>query len=237
MRYQTAATSVKGFVQQLVSNYLASGYWFYVTGHVPEPKDPRAVDRKLVERYGIDVSRPTRSRRKAAGFANLRLVRYRRFFALVATHGKQDFFQNEASSIRDVRSVPLQFQGYSISVKRGDYLAKSEGESSAVADGKYRVRVQIGREPYRELKAYLLERALYPAEVLGRDFFTLPFEPYAPIRKQLLMLLGAVNQARKSAGESPLPYSVLRYRRRIVRPFEPVMLEESTNLEESQSSA
>jgi hypothetical protein len=138
MRYQTEATSVEGFVEQLV-NYLASGYWFYVTGRVPEPKDPRAVDRKLVERYGIDLSRPSRSRRKAAGFANLHLLRFGRFFVLVGTHGRHAFFQEEASSIRDVRSVPLQFQGYSVSVKRGDYLPKAEGEFSAAVDGRYRV--------------------------------------------------------------------------------------------------
>src|SRR5262245_2344889 len=127
MRYRTEATSVEGFVQQLVSNYLAAGYWFYVTGHVPEPKDPRAVDRKLVERYGIDLSRPARSKRKAQGLANLHLLRFERFFVLVATHGRHVFFEEEASSIRDVRSVPIQFQGYSIAVKRGDFLPKAEG--------------------------------------------------------------------------------------------------------------
>ena len=237
MRYRTEATSVEGFVQQLVSNYLAAGYWFYVTGHVPEPKDPRAVDRKLVERYGIDLSRPVRSKRKAQGLANIHLLRFGRFFVLVSTHGRHAFFRDEASSIRDIRSIPIQFQGYSISVKRGDYLQRAEGESSAAADGRYRVRVQIARAQYREFKAYLLERARYPAEVLGRDFFTLPFEPYAPVRRQLLMLLSLVNQARKAAGETPLPYSVLRYRRRIVRPFEPIVLDEPTGLKAASQSA
>jgi hypothetical protein len=237
MNYRSEATSVEGFVQQLVSNYLASGYWFYVTGRVPEPKDPRAVDRKLIERYGIDLSRPSRSRRKAAGLANLHLIRFQRFFVLVATHGRHAFFEDEVSSIRDVRKVPLQFQGYSIAVKRGEYLPKAEGEDSATVDGRYRVRVQIARAQYREFKAYLLERARYPAEVLGRDFFTLPFEPYAPIRKQLLTILGAVNIARKSAGERPLPYSVLRFRRRIVRPFEPVSFDGATDPEEAPLSA
>src|SRR4051794_33611178 len=178
MSYRVEATSVEGFVQQLVSNYLACGYWFYVTGYVPRTKDPRALDRKLVEKYGIDISRPSRSRRKAAGLANVHLIRFQRFFVLVATHGKHAFFRDEASSFRDVRSLPLQFQGYSISVKRGDYLAKVNGEQTAAVDGKYRVRVQIAREAYRELRAYFLERARYPAEVLGRDFYTLPFEPY-----------------------------------------------------------
>jgi hypothetical protein len=220
-----------------VSNYLAAGYWFYVTGHVPEPKDPRAVDRKLVERYGIDLSRPARSKRKAQGLANLHLLRFGRFFVLVSTHGRHVFFEDEASSIRDVRSVPIQFQGYSIAVKRGDFLPKAEGEDSAMVDGRYRVRVQIARAHYREFKAYLLDRARYPAEVLGRDFFTLPFEPYAPVRKQLLTILGAVNHARKSAGETPLPYSVLRYRRRIVRPFEWVSIDGPTAPEEAPLSA
>ena len=67
MEYRYVATSVAGFVQQLVSCYLPHGYWFYVSGIVPKEKDPRSVDRKLLERYGIAISRQSRARRKAAG--------------------------------------------------------------------------------------------------------------------------------------------------------------------------
>jgi hypothetical protein len=71
-RYRCEAISLGGFVQQLAVSYVARGYRFYVTGHVPERKDPRSVDEKLIDRYGIDVSKSERSRRKMAGGANLR---------------------------------------------------------------------------------------------------------------------------------------------------------------------
>jgi hypothetical protein len=44
--------------------------------------------------------------------------------------------------------------------------------------------------------------------------------PYAPIRRQFLNLLRAVNRARKAAGFELLPKEVLPLRRRVVRPFD-----------------
>ena len=36
MDYRCAATSVGGFIQQLAVSYVGRGYWFYVTGVIPE---------------------------------------------------------------------------------------------------------------------------------------------------------------------------------------------------------
>jgi hypothetical protein len=65
MRYRCEATSVSGFIQQLAVGYIGRGYYFYVTGQVPEGKDPRRIDEKLVEKYGIDIGKTARARRKA----------------------------------------------------------------------------------------------------------------------------------------------------------------------------
>jgi hypothetical protein len=63
-------------------------------------------------------------------------------------------------------------------------------------------RVQIERERYAEPKAYFLDiAAKRSAESLGRELYDLPFEPYAPVRQQLLNLLRLVNKARQAAGE------------------------------------
>src|SRR5690349_9625565 len=78
MAYQCVATSLDGFIQQLAVSYLAHGYWFYVTGRIPESKDPRLVDRKLTERYGINVSKWTRSRRRKIGIASVQYLRHDR---------------------------------------------------------------------------------------------------------------------------------------------------------------
>ena len=58
-----------------------------------------------------------------------------------------------------------------------------------------------------------------PAEELGRMFFAVPFEPYAPVRVQLWNLLRWVNKARHAAGLERVPPSVIRTKRAIVKPF------------------
>ena len=107
MAYRCVARSAAGFVQQLAVAYVTHGYWFYVTGHIPEHKDPALTDRKLIERYGIDVSKWTRARRKRDGLANVQYLRYGRFFILLATHGEHPFFAEEEEQIRDIRRTPL----------------------------------------------------------------------------------------------------------------------------------
>jgi hypothetical protein len=56
-------------------------------------------------------------------------------------------------------------------------------------------------------------------ENLALEFYRLPFEPYAPIRRQMLRLLRDVNAARKTAGFRAIPLEVLPLRRRVVKPF------------------
>jgi hypothetical protein len=201
--YRFEATSPEGFVQQLAVSYLGNGYWFYVTGEIPEGKDPRRVDEKLVARYQIDLSKWARARRKQAGFANLQYIRFERFFVLLATHGIHTFFEEEAGSIRDARKTPIRFQGYSISYRGGH------------------PHVRIEQQEYKRLKAYFLDVATHRSvERLERELGSLPFEPYAPVRRQLLAVLRAVNRERKKAGFEVVPKSCFRFMRRICRPFE-----------------
>jgi len=54
---------------------------------------------------------------------------------------------------------------------------------------------------------------------MAREFYQFPFEPYAPIRRQLLKLLRKVNRVRKRAGYTLLPPEILPMRRRVVKPF------------------
>lgn len=57
------------------------------------------------------------------------------------------------------------------------------------------------------------------ADWQAREFYQFPFEPYAPIRRQLLKLLRKVNRVRKRAGFAILPPDILPMRRRVVKPF------------------
>ena len=57
-------------------------------------------------------------------------------------------------------------------------------------------------------------------EELSRELWNLPFEPYAPIRRQFLNLLRIINTHRRTAGLPAVPPDCLRLRRRIVKVFE-----------------
>lgn len=202
MSYRAETTSLAGFVQQIAVGYVQHGYFFYVTGEIPDRKDPQKTDAKLVERYGIDCSKFARARRKRLGLANLQYVRFRRRFVLLATHGEHPFFAEEAALVRDLRRVPLKVEGYAIGHRHGH------------------VQVRIERTEYEQLKAYFLTLAPRRSAVaLAEEFAAVPYEPYAPVRGQLLCIWRAVNRARKEAGFEPVPREAVPWRRRIVRPF------------------
>ena len=204
-RYETA--TIEGFVQQLAVSYVAHGYWFYVTGVIPEGKDPRRVDEKLLGKYGIEISKFTRARRKLAGQASVQYLRHRRFFVIAATHGAHRFFSSvvdggEGERIRDCRKVPIRFASYAISYHGGH------------------AHVRIDVDTFRELKAYFLDHACHWSTArLEGAIRGLPFEPYAPVRGQLVSLWRLVNRVRKTAQLEPLAFDCLKLRRRIVKPF------------------
>jgi hypothetical protein len=214
MQYRSEVVSVTGFVQQIACSFLRHGYWWYVTGCIPAGKDVRSVDRKLIEKYGIAMSESTRARRKQLGFANLQYIRHERYFAILATKGKHRFFEEEAVGIRDIRRVPLQFRGYSISYRRGGRTRDGE------IDQRWHSHVEIERGRFLEVKAHFLHLAVHRStENLAMAFYNFPYEPYAPVRRQLLILFRQVNVVRRQAGFQLLPIEVLPLRRRIVKPY------------------
>jgi hypothetical protein len=216
MEYRCEATSPEGLVQQLAVSYLRHGYFWHVTGRIPNDKDPQQVDRKLIEKYGIAISERERTRRKRAGLANMQYIRYRRWFILLASEGHHPFKQEEKAQLRDCRRYPIKFEGYSISYRRSGITPKGGGPV------KWHAHVRIDGPTYRQLKSVFLERACHrSAKNLALDFYGLPFEGYAPIRRQFLKILKSVNEARQRLGYTTIPHKVLPLRRRIVRPFEP----------------
>ena len=205
--YRCEATSLRGFIKQLAVQYVTHGYWFYVSGTIPEKKDPRAVDRKLIHRYHIAVSASERCRRKKAGTANLQYLRHGRFFVLLATHGRHLFFEDHAETFRDIREVAVKHGGYSVSYRNGH------------------ASVGIERSEYNRLKAYFEDRAVQRSPAwLSEELARLDYEPYAPVRRQLLCIFRAVNEARQAAGLSRLTGTPFRFAPRPCKPFEPTLL-------------
>lgn len=196
--YRCVTTSFAGFIQQLAVSYVGRGYWFYVTGRVPDGKDPLRVDAKLQERYGIAISKWARARRKRAGLANVQYIRHGRFFVLLATHGRHAFFNSERLAIRDARRVPVKYAGYAVSYR----------------DGHPHVRIE--RSEYLALKASVLDAASRrgTAGVLS-VLRTLDYEPYAPVRRQLLNIVRAANAELRERGCGPVDARCLRFKRTV----------------------
>jgi hypothetical protein len=209
--YSCEAVSVEGFIQQLAVGYLKNHYRYYVMGFLRSAKDPREIDRKLIETYRIDIDKWERHRRKRASLANLQYLRHERTFLLLATGPERThpFFEREVE-IRDAREVPIKYAGYEISYRDG------------------RVWVRIERAIYNRLKAYFAEIATKRRVVdLVKEFRELPFEPYRPVRYQLFRILDEVNRIRKRAGNRGMvPQTAIRQKRRICRPFAPLRADE-----------
>jgi len=216
MNYRCIATSKKGFIQQIACVYLRHGYRWFVRGTVKPEKDPAAVDAKLVAKYGIDVSEATRWRRKQLGKANMHYLRFEREFLLLASKGVHDFYQMEKDSIRYTVESPIRAFNYTISYRPGGRTRAGE------KDPRWHSHVQIEWEHYKELKAMFTGLACRrsPAQ-LARLFYELPFEPYAPVRRQITAIWAEVNRQRKRARLEPVPVDVLPLRTRSVKVFEP----------------
>jgi len=207
MEYRCVATTVAGFVQQLAVAYITHGYWFYVAGEIPEGKDPATVDAKLIDRYGIAITKWARCRRKKRGLANMQYLRHERFFVLLATKGGHEFFERERASFRDVRRVPIKFAGYSIGCRKN-------------CDGRWHASVRIERGLHAGMKACLVEFGLRGGSLaVVREFGMVRHQPYAPIRRQLREAWRAMNRARRAAGRDSVPFRSVPWTRQIVRPF------------------
>jgi len=80
--------------------------------------------------------------------------------------------------------------------------------------------VRIHPESYRHLREYFMDLATKrSAESLAREFRGVPFEPYAPMRRQLLNVLRAVKRKRKAAGVESVSAEALRLSRKGVKPL------------------
>jgi hypothetical protein len=216
-RYET--TSLGGFVQQIAVSYVPNGYYYYAPGQIPEGKDPRLVDAKLLRKYAIARSKWSRYRQKQQGRARVQYLRWGQVFVLLATDGEHELFEAEAAVLSDFRRRPLKVGGYSIGCCGGH------------------AHVRIDQSTYRHLKASFLARAVgCPAARLEESFRRLRFEPYQPVFSQVLCIVRAVTRVRRTAGLGEVSAHCVRRFRRIYRPFEPAEVGPAGDLETLTSS-
>ncbi len=214
--------SVDGMVAQLV-NLIGKGYRYYFVGLVAGSEAQLIRDERMLEYYEAHLPKWTRERRRKRGLANFRYLRYEGWFIVLATDGQAPKFWNEdRQRIRDVRNTPIRFKGYSISYRQGGWKDRRLWSDPAIRerDMKWHVRVQLDAVTFDGVKAYFLNIAAHrQADFLAREFAELSFQPYRPVREQLFQILRAVNRARRQAGYQRVPAAVIRFKRRIVKPF------------------
>ena len=202
--YRYEAASADGFVDQLI-RYIGTGHYFYVTGRIPDKKAPESIDRKLLDRYEIEMPRWQRSRKKQAGIASVHYLRFERFFILLASHGHHRFFdEHDETQLHDCRRVGIKFEGYSIRYRYSDHTKK------------WHTLVRLDAETYKNLKAYMTDLATKRAKDDLEDALrSVWFQPYRPVREQLLNILRAVNRKRKVTGLAPIDWrKSIRQKRR-----------------------
>ena len=213
MAYRCEAQSPEAVVQLIAASYLRHSFYWYVTGSIPAGKDPAVIDRKLIAKYGIDVSEWERRHRKQRGVANAHYLRYQQWFILLVSEGHHALKQpaakgGEGEYLRDCRRTPIRFNGYSISYRRAGVTP------AGVASPKWHAHVRIDDNTYRRLRDRFVDLAVHrTADTLANEFGRIPFARYAPVRRQLLNILRAVNERRKQQNFELLPHSVLKLKR------------------------
>lgn len=218
--YQWEATTLEGFIQQLAVAYVARRYFFYVTGCVPGRRSAVEHDCRMLAKFDVARSKWSRYRRRqrlgpdGRPLGNVHYLRYGEFWVLLATQGHHRFFDEhhcvgpeQRRQYKDVREHPIHFGGYSIGWRS-------------------RVTVRISPSVYRELRTYFVNRAKTGRETgsLEQEFARFPFEAYAGVSRQVQAIHRAVNRVRRTAGLPLVPLDCLPWKRRVVKPFEPVMM-------------
>lgn len=130
---------------------------------------------------------------------------------------------------------PKVFEGYAVSYRRGHFAKKTEEEKlwyraerergerprRGERDPAWHSRVEIEKRTYRRLRAYFLNIAVQRSvDNLVRELRAIPYQPYAPIRQQLLALVRDINRRRRVSGaKGEVPYTSLNLKRIQVHPF------------------
>ena len=254
MEHPCVATSIEGFVC-LVVQLITHGYYFYVQGNTRTERElsPSGIDERIVHKFGANLPKWTRIRRRKQGHAAVRYVRYGKDWFLFATHGKHRFFEEhmaknpgEPHQFKDIREGSIRFHGYSIGLskrgfhkktpeERAEYRACKLAQKRSRRAGEHYEYVPRGRRLERWTGSVRIERGRYLAlwdEFLGiathwsvdriaKRLYCVPFEPFAPVRRQLLTVLREVNRARRHVGYEPVSTEAIRFKRKHVAAFKP----------------
>ncbi len=208
--YPYVVYTVAGLLQQVV-NLVNKGYRLFYQGSIREGKDPLKTDLHMLATYEVIRSKYTRCRLKKEGQGSAQYLRFGNEWIMLMTEGLGPWFDEQIQ-----RKRPNDLTGYPALHLHGHQIRHGWGD-----DRKKHTLVSISKPVLRDLEAYFLEMATKRSWTsLVNAFWDIPFEPYKPVRIQLLQLLHKVNFKRKCAGLPRVPASAIPKQRKIVRPFQ-----------------
>jgi hypothetical protein len=104
------------FLRKIAFDYLRHGYKRYIFRTIPEGKDLKMIDLKVIQYYQVSFCRSTRLRRAQKGLANVVYLRYGNRFILTASDGLNEAF--DKTHFLHFHQHPLLVDGYTIGVKQ-----------------------------------------------------------------------------------------------------------------------
>jgi hypothetical protein len=169
------------FLRKIAIDYVRYGYFFYSVGPVPQRKDSKIFDEKMLRKYEITFHRTTRARRKKEGTAVFAYVRFGKKMVLLSTEGTHPAF--ETWDYKDCRIQPIQLSGYTIGVHAG------------------KPSVRFSMKRFNGLRKFLLGIALHNDKKIAAFFSSVaPYHPFPGVVAQKKKLLKLVNDKRKAGG-------------------------------------
>jgi hypothetical protein len=186
-----------------IGNFVTKGYHFHIWGRVPDDQTGEQLDATMARKHPtILLSLPAKRQRfKRHGESRLQYLRFQNHWLILATHGYGPFWQSEEKNIRKhegKNARPIIFWGYSLSYRNGKFHAR------------------IRTEELKRLRKFFLDVAARRDLPWWREkLWNLPFEPYAPVLRQVGGLVRRVNKVRQTAGLEKIPESYIRVRRNL----------------------
>ena len=203
--------NVNDFLDQL-TRLVVKGYYFYYEFELGPNKDPEKTQQRIIDTWGLEIPYWERAKRRRGNLPSIWLLRYKRRFVVLSTHGEtkdeepHPFFIENEERLLDIRKYALCFCGYSIR-----YPISQE-------TGKRKLFIRLDRDTYLNLKAELcrdgIRERYRDREAIESVFKSLPWQPYEQVYIQLQIILKAVNKARKYRGYDALRKGCVRTRRR-----------------------
>ena len=200
------------YLLQQVVYMVGRGYYNYHVGTIPTDKVAKAnkIDKKIIEKYKIDLSKDQRARRKKKKLANFYYLRWENQFIILYTDGQLDVTLDD--TFYDVRLKQKEVN--KLKIKVSEYMEFNVVmQNKKDNKGKRSVTVCMSNDSYKELRAniddIISHRQIKRLEQLFKNLRGLP--AWQGVIKQEYKLLEEVYKDAKKYGLNTKKKNLIKY--------------------------